>query len=116
MASKSIKANELITELLPKLQIIERVIIDKVDDLVWKAPAQRERILELKSEFELELVMIKSNIRHLLERTQGQYDLQRIETDETELALTADEAIAIDAAWRLYQKVDKIAAHFNLSM
>lgn len=112
----SIKANELITELIPKLQVIERVISDRINDLVWKKPSQREQITELKSEFELELQMIKGNIRHLLERYKGKLDLKNIANDATELPLDDDEAVAIEAAWRLYHKVDKIATHFNISM
>ncbi|WP_258807812.1 hypothetical protein [Pseudidiomarina sp. CB1] len=114
----TITVRSLVTELMPKLRTIEHVIETRLDDLIWKAPTptRKFQLETLKNEFELELMMIKMNMKHLLKRHQEVINVADLEHDETVLELDDREQTAVTSAWKLYQRIDKIAAHFNISL
>lgn len=115
---KTITVKRLVTELMPKLHTIEHIIETRLNDLIWKAPTptRKFQLESLKDEFELELMMIKMNMKHLLRRHQTKINLADLDNDDTELELDDREQTAVEAAWKLYAKIDKIASHFNLSL
>lgn len=115
---KKVTAKFIFTQLMPKLRTIEFVIETKLENLILTAPSstRRQQVEKLKNEFELELMMIKLNLEHLLKRYKDVLKLDNLEEDDTLLELDDKEKVAIESAWKLYRNLDKVAGHFNISI
>lgn len=102
-------ARELIDDLVPKLKATEHFI---GDTLVVKIrhcpdPRERDRLRGLKTEFEVELSMIRMNLKHLLRRYSTQ--IGAVMGDDTkqsdaQLVLDEHEVVAIENIRRLYRR------------
>ena len=79
--STTISAREVINDLVPKLNAVEKQIkltISAVVEASSAAPEQKERYAKLKAEFQLELTMIRMNLEHLLKRYRNELELSLI--------------------------------------
>lgn len=113
MSQQQIRAKELRDEVVPKLKVVETVVQTLLNDRItgYKAGSERKRFEALKSEFELEVMMIRMNLKHLmkreallLERTWNGDDAAA----ETLIALDELEANAIERAQTLYQRAQAL--------
>ncbi|MBW6391405.1 hypothetical protein [Billgrantia antri] len=113
MIQTSVTDTELLEEVIPKLKNIELFLHDtlrvKIDGC--RVPKEIHRLRNLKSEFELEISMIRMNLSHLLRR----YSDQLIRTVEdakrergTQIVLDEHEAVAIERIRRLYQRSQEV--------
>ncbi|NBC47644.1 MAG: hypothetical protein GVY22_06585 [Gammaproteobacteria bacterium] len=70
MSQQRIKASELRDDLLPKLRAVEAAVERTLADRLRLCADEedRKRFQGLKSEFELEIMMIRMNLRHLFRR------------------------------------------------
>lgn len=113
MSQHSIKisAYEVIYDLSPKLKTLEKQVNGTLQAMVssGQTPEEKARVETLKSEFDLELMMIDMNLKHLFQRYQ--HELAAVAKDDSpEIYLTLDEyeATAIQNAKTLYQRVQAL--------
>lgn len=109
--SVKISAYEVIYDLSPKLKTLEKQIHGTLHAMVSSGQTAEEkaRVEKLKIEFELELMMIDMNLKHLFQRYQ--HELAAVAKDDRqEIYLTLDEyeATAIQNAKTLYQRVQAV--------
>lgn len=110
---EQIDARELTSDLLPKLKATQHLIdntlkmrIEKCEDGV-----ERQRLTQLKQEFELEMMMIRMNLEHLLKRYSEQLQAAaegREQFKSPLLALDDSESVAIESARRLYRRAQEL--------
>lgn len=106
MNQRSIKISAY--DLSPKLKTLEKQIHGTLDAMVSSGQGAEEkaRVATLKSEFELELMMIDMNLKHLFQRYQ--HELAAVAKDKRQdmyHALDEHEATAIQNAKTLHQRV-----------
>jgi len=115
MSQQQIRARELRDQIVPKLKVVETVVQTLINDrmMQYKQGHERKRFEALKSEFELEVMMIRMNLKHLmkreallLERTWNGDDAAA----ETLLALDELEANAIERLQTLYRRAQALNA------
>lgn len=107
----NISAYEVIYDLSPKLKALETHMDATLHAMVSSGqnPEEKARIEKLKIEFELELMMIDMNLKHLFQRYQ--HELAAVannDRQETYLTLDEHEATAIQNAKTLYQRVQAL--------
>ena len=105
-----ISSKQLIHNLIPKLDLCEKTLASAIVRLSAKSESSdhKARVEALKSEYELELLMIKMNLEHLLARYE---DVIKDKSQEDMLIdLDDSERIAIAAAEQLTANVKK---HFS---
>ncbi|MYL22831.1 hypothetical protein [Vreelandella massiliensis] len=110
-ASASISAYEVIYDLIPKLNTMKKEVNTtlKVTVETSKTAAQKARYESLQKEFELELMMIRLNLEHLLNRYEN--ELEAVTQDKRRdvyLSLDAHEATAVESAKALYQRLQAL--------
>ena len=111
-ASTTISAREVINDLVPKLNAVEKQIkltISAVVEASGTAPEQKERYAKLKAEFQLELTMIRMNLEHLLKRYRNELEAA-MNDPRKDMLLTLDayEATAVENAKQLYARVQRL--------
>ncbi|QOR39204.1 hypothetical protein HNO52_12275 [Billgrantia diversa] len=90
---------------MPKLKATERFIRDTLVSRIERCydPAEKLSLKNLKIEFELETVMIRMNLKHLMRRYSVElFEFQEGKKDDALLELQAEEAVAIESLRRLY--------------
>jgi hypothetical protein len=111
----SLSARKLIEDLVPKLKATESFI---GDTLVVKIrycpdPQERVRLKGLRTEFEVELSMIRMNLKSLLTRYSSEISMVMGDKDrqgDAQLALDEHESVAIENIRRLYQRSQELQA------
>ena len=111
MSQKSISAHEVVYDLIPSLNALERQINNTLEAMITasQSPDDKHRNENLKIEFELELTMIRMNLQHLLSRYQT--ELEAVISDERQddmLALDQNETVAVESAKALYDRVQRL--------
>ncbi|BCB71501.1 hypothetical protein HMEPL2_18520 [Vreelandella aquamarina] len=110
--STTISAREVINDLVPKLNAVEKQIkltISAVVEASGAAPEQKERYAKLKAEFQLELTMIRMNLEHLLKRYRNELEAAMHDPrNDLLLSLDAYEATAVENAKQLYARVQRL--------
>lgn len=105
----SLSTRELVENVIPKLKATEHFLSDTLTVKLQNCyePREKLRLKNLKTEFELELTMIRMNLDHLLRR----YSDQLMEAkDDPEgkggalLRLDEHEAVAIESIRQLYSR------------
>tara|TARA_R110001599_G_scaffold16661_2_gene67619 strand:- start:1133 stop:1492 length:360 start_codon:yes stop_codon:yes gene_type:complete len=107
----TIPALEIVTELVPKLNAVEKQI-ELTICTVLKSNSTAvpiERYTKLQAEFQLELAMIRMNLEHLLKRYHTELEAA-LNDPRQDALLTLDqhESVAIDSARVLYQRVQAL--------
>lgn len=110
--STTISAREVVNDLVPKLNAVEKQIkltISAVVEASGAAPEQKERYAKLKAEFQLELTMIRMNLEHLLKRYRNELEAA-MNDPRKDMLLTLDayEATAVENAKQLYARVQRL--------
>lgn len=110
--STTISAREVINDLVPKLNAVEKQIkltISAVVEASSTAPEKKERYAKLKAEFQLELTMIRMNLEHLLKRYRNELEAA-MNDPRKDMLLTLDayEATAVENAKQLYARVQRL--------
>lgn len=110
--STTISAREVINDLVPKLNAVEKQIkltISAIVEASSAAPEQKERYAKLKAEFQLELTMIRMNLEHLLKRYRNELEAA-MNDPRKDMLLTLDsyEATAVENAKQLYARVQRL--------
>lgn len=110
-AITNISAYEVIYDLIPKLNTMKKEVNTtlKVMGETSQTAAQKARYASLQQEFELELMMIRLNLEHLLNRYET--ELEAVTQDKRRdiyLALDAHEATAVESAKSLYQRLQAL--------
>ncbi|NQY78471.1 MAG: hypothetical protein HRT78_15500 [Halomonas sp.] len=108
----TISAREVINDLVPKLNAVEKQIkltISAVVEASGTAPEKKERYAKLKAEFQLELTMIRMNLEHLLKRYRNELEAA-MNDPRKDMLLTLDayEATAVENAKQLYARVQRL--------
>lgn len=111
ISTTTISAREVINDLVPKLNAVEKQIkltISAVVEASSTAP-EKERYAKLKAEFELELTMIRMNLEHLLKRYRNELEAA-MHDPRKDMLLTLDayEATAVENAKQLYARVQRL--------
>ena len=110
--STTISAREVINDLVPKLNAVEKQIkltISAVVEASSTAPEKKERYAKLKAEFQLELTMIRMNLEHLLKRYRNELEAAMHDPrNDLLLSLDAYEATAVENAKQLYARVQRL--------
>ncbi|QPL45642.1 hypothetical protein IT895_15965 [Halomonas sp. A40-4] len=111
MSQKSISAHEVVYDLIPRLNALERQINNTLEAMITasQSPDEKHRNKNLKIEFELELTMIRMNLQHLLSRYQT--ELEAVISDERRdgmLTLDQNETVAVESAKALYDRVQRL--------
>ncbi|XKH60307.1 hypothetical protein LG290_00540 [Halomonas sediminis] len=104
----SISAYEVMYSLIPKLNTIEKQVKSTLaaPSAFTQDAAHQQRYQTLKSEFELELLMIRMNLEHLLQRYATELEaVTQGSRHDIYLTLDTHEATAIDRAKQLYQRI-----------
>ena len=114
-ASETITARDLLHDLVPKLKSTERLIAYTLWERIQRCldPGEKARLQTLKQEFELELVMIRMNLDHLLRRHAEQLEQAANGGEEGAgplLELDEHEAVAIESARRLHRRSQELQA------
>jgi hypothetical protein len=107
----SISAYELIHDLSAKLKALETHMDATLHAMLSSGQTSEEkaRVEKLKIEFELELMMIDMNLKHLFQRYQHELaDVANDDRQETYLTLDKHEATAIQNAKTLYHRVQAL--------
>ena len=109
--STTISAHKVVTGVIPKLKAVEKQIDLTIRTVIntSQPPAHIERYAKLKAEFQLELTMIRMNLKHLLKRYSQ--ELVAVVNDPRQdvlLTLDAYEATAIENAKQLYSRVQAL--------
>jgi len=112
ISSNTISAREVINDLVPKLNAVEKQIkltISAVVEASGTAPEQKERYAKRKAEFQLELTMIRMNLEHLLKRYRNELEAA-MNDPRKDMLLTLDayEATAVENAKQLYRRVQAL--------
>ena len=110
--STTISAREVVNDLVPKLNAVEKQIkltISAVVEASGAAPEKKERYTKLKAEFQLELTMIRMNLEHLLKRYRNELEAA-MNDPRKDMLLTLDayEATAVENAKQLYARVQRL--------
>lgn len=110
-AITNISAYEVIYDLIPKLNTMKKEVNTTLKVMVEKCKTaeQKTRYESLQQEFELELMMIRLNLEHLLNRYET--ELEAVAQDkrrDVSLALDAHEATAVESAKSLYQRLQAL--------
>ena len=107
----TIPALEIVTELVPKLNAVEKQI-ELTICTVLKSNSTAvpiERYTKLQAEFQLELAMIRMNLEHLLKRYHTELEAALNDPrQDVLLPLDQHESVAIDSARVLYQRVQAL--------
>jgi hypothetical protein len=111
----SLSARELLDDLVPKLKATERFISDTlvVKIRYCPEPQERARLKGLSTEFEVELSMIRMNLKSLLTRYSSEISMVMGDKDrqgDAQLALDEHESVAIENIRRLYQRSQELQA------
>jgi L-alanine-DL-glutamate epimerase-like enolase superfamily enzyme len=106
-----ISAYEVIYDLIPKLNTMKKEVNTTLNVVVKTSQTaeQKARYESLKTEFELELTMIRLNLEHLLNRYET--ELEAVAQDKRRdvyLTLDAHEATAVESAKALYQRLQAL--------
>tara|TARA_R110002049_G_scaffold286961_1_gene468873 strand:+ start:306 stop:665 length:360 start_codon:yes stop_codon:yes gene_type:complete len=107
----TIPALEVVNELVPKLNAVEKQIERTIRTVLDSSSsvASIERYTKLQAEFQLELAMIRMNLAHLLKRYRT--ELEAVMNDPRQdvlLTLDQHESVAVDSARVLYQRVQAL--------
>lgn len=108
-----VSAREIVYDITPKLKATENLINNTLQEMITQASddSERGRRQLLQQEFELEIMMIKMNLDHLLKRyakeIQTASDSSGKDSDAI-LELDQHERFAIDSAKKLYERVRAI--------
>ncbi|MDR5899042.1 hypothetical protein QC823_08580 [Halomonas vilamensis] len=110
-AVTNISAYEVVYDLVPKLNTMKKEVSTTLKVLVdaSKTAEHKARYESLQSEFELELMMIRLNLEHLLNRYQS--ELEAVTQDKRQdiyLTLDAHETTAVESAKALYQRLQAL--------
>ncbi|MFW3614488.1 hypothetical protein [Billgrantia antri] len=108
--SDSLSAQALIHDLMPKFKAAETFIHDTLRSKIERCydPAEKLRLKNLKIEFELETVMIRMNLKHLMQRYSAELvEFQEGANEGALLELQEEEGIAIGNLRRLYQRAQE---------
>nr|WP_298966564.1 hypothetical protein [uncultured Halomonas sp.] len=107
----TIPALEVVTELIPKLNAVEKQIELTISTVLGSSStvAPIERYTKLQAEFQLELAMIRMNLEHLLKRYRAELEAA-IHDPHQDMLLTLDqhESVAVESARVLYQRVQAL--------
>jgi len=107
----NIPALEVVTELIPKLNAVEKQIKLTISSVLVNSStvAPIERYTKLHAEFQLELAMIRMNLEHLLKRYRTEIEAA-MNDPRQDVLLTLDqhESVAVDSARVLYQRVQAL--------
>jgi hypothetical protein len=112
-AGATVTSHELINDVIPKLKTVEFILDSKLAAAIEnsKEAQQREKYQVYQQEFQLELIMIRMNLEHLLSRyadiikpIDGKRD------EDTYLELDDSERVALSAIINLYNKVSELAS------
>tara|TARA_R110000824_G_scaffold393237_1_gene592097 strand:+ start:59 stop:418 length:360 start_codon:yes stop_codon:yes gene_type:complete len=113
----TIPALEVVTELVPKLNAVEKHIDQTISTVIGTSqlPTQIERYTKLQMEFQLELTMIRMNLEHLLKRYHQELEAA-MNDPRQDVLLTLDqhESVAVDSARVLYQRVQALQTQGNV--
>lgn len=106
-----ISAVYVVTELIPKLNTVEKHIEQTISNIVASSqlPTQIERYTKLQIEFQLELTMIRMNLEHLLKRYHRELEVV-MNDPRKDVLLTLDqhESVAVESAKALYERVQRL--------
>lgn len=112
-AGATVTSHELINDVIPKLKTVEFILDSKLAAAIEnsKDAQQREKYQVYQQEFQLELMMIRMNLEHLLSRyadiikpTDGKRG------ENTYLELDDSERVALSTIINLYNKVSELAS------
>jgi hypothetical protein len=107
----TIPALEVVTELVPQLNTVEKQIEQTICTVLESSSsvASIERYTKLQAEFQLELSMIRMNLEHLLKRYRTELEAA-MNDPRKDVLLTLDqhESVAVDSARALYQRVQAL--------
>ncbi|MGM0535200.1 MAG: hypothetical protein ACQER5_03910 [Pseudomonadota bacterium] len=110
---EKIDARELTSDLLPKLKATQHLIDNILKVRIEKCgdDGERHQLTQLQQEFELEMLMIRMNLEHLLKRYSEQLEAAEDgrETFKSPLLeLDDSEAVAVESAKRLYRRAHEL--------
>lgn len=110
---EKIDARELTRDVLPKLNATQHLIDNTLKTSIDKCQdeAERERLTRVQQEFELEMMMIRMNLEHLLKRYSDQLKAAaegRERFSSPLLELDQSESVAIESAKLLYRRAQEI--------
>jgi len=107
----TIPALEVVTELVPQLNAVEKKIELTICTVLCNRStvAPIERYTKLQAEFQLELAMIRMNLAHFLKRYRNELEAA-MNNPRQDVLLTLDqhESVAVDSARVLYQRVQAL--------
>ncbi|MCK2185105.1 hypothetical protein [Halomonas getboli] len=109
-----LSAHDVVYDLTLKLQATERLVDSTLQERIERCTNQGEtlRLKELKIEFELEIAMIRMNLKHLMTRYSRQLEAVRLGErtgNSASLPLDAHEAVAVENARTLYHRTQELA-------
>lgn len=112
--TQSLSDHDVIFELTPKLQTIERLVDSTLQSRIERCSNQVDasKLEELKIEFELEIAMIRMNLEHPMTRYSRQLEAARQNGqagNSASLTLDAHEAVAVESARSLYRRTQELA-------
>ncbi|MFY0989103.1 hypothetical protein [Halomonas sp. C05BenzN] len=114
MSQASLSSRELLDDLVPKLKSTETFLHDTLTVRIncCLDPREKLRLQNLRTEFQLELTMIRMNLEHLLRRYSDRLVAAAdAEEGDTMLALDDHEAVAIESIRRLYTRSRELQTH-----
>jgi len=107
----TIPALEVVTELVPQLNAIEKQIELTICTVLESSSTAVpiERYTKLQAEFQLELAMIRMNLEHFLKRYHTELEAAMNDPrHDVLLTLNQHESVAVDSARVLYQRVQAL--------
>jgi hypothetical protein len=107
LSQSSISSDELLSSVIPKLQAVENAVkaatLNKLSFL--QDETEKSRLTEMRAEIEIEIMMIRLNLQHLMSRHPELVDTNGVAVGRSiMLTLSDDEQHALDRAKKLYQK------------
>ncbi len=111
----SLSARELVDDLLPKLKATEHFLEDTLNAKAQHSPEPREqlRLRNLKAEFELEVSMIRMNLKHLLRRYSQELTSMGEGDEDFLLELDEHEVVAIESMRQLFQRTHELQTNLG---
>ncbi|MBD3896144.1 hypothetical protein IEI94_09805 [Halomonas sp. ML-15] len=113
MTAGGISARDLLHDLIPKLKATESFVNDTLVVMIDQAPPGEERLRRerQRQEFQLNLTMIRMNLKHLLKRHAHLLD-EVSEADDLSpgqmLKLDEHERVALESARALYEQTQAL--------
>ncbi len=111
--SHTITSRELVLTIIPRLHEAEKSVAMRLGATIQfcRDPKEKRRYQEIKSAFELEILMIRLNLDRISERHPDIIDAARQPDAENDyvIDLSNDESLAVERARNLLDRIQRIA-------